>query len=598
MIREGGISIQTGQTDPAATQPVVPTAVRLFEKYPLSGRTYITSSGEVVPNELQYYDGEMVHLYGDCTNLSAVRDALAGSGHRPVTVTYPGGQRRAIAQLWVSRFTETSIQPYNAMFIVAMAVPEDAPETDASLSGDPSGVSSALVMLDGTYDPARAVYENRRRLFLVRLLDTTQVAIDVGRERMGTDKRRGIIELSREGRRLRLLVADRHHHAVARADIELDEDAPACWSRLERASAMAGVAIRALPAGTEYVYPATARIGHGRPVVHWQWRSDTAPRITQEVAPGNVRLESASDEGRLLLAWGFTPRVLAYFPHVRGVITGLAEHTAAAAPSGAPQVRTQEPRIQAQRDLTSVAPATPAAWLSSSERLPPVRHHDSGGISPQPVPVLRFNPAGTSARPSAPLQTSFPRHSGLPPLLEASPRSSGVDVPVRPDPRWEWNTTFLGTLTVTLRKEVVGVTPDGIRINWHVIDGRFVGRGLAGRMLPGAADWMRIRPDGIAIVDVQACFETTHGARVFVSYGGLVDLGPDGYARALRDEYGEPPPVVVTPTYATADEALSWLNRVQGIGVGRVDVRAQRVELDLYVVRIGPRRREGAGGTG
>jgi len=32
-------------------------------------------------------------------------------------------------------------------------------------------------------------------------------------------------------------------------------------------------------------------------------------------------------------------------------------------------------------------------------------------------------------------------------------------------------------------------------------------------VLPGAADWMRIRRDGVAIVNVQACFETKDGAR-------------------------------------------------------------------------------------
>src|SRR5262249_24892194 len=74
--------------------------------------------------------------------------------------------------------------------------------------------------------------------------------------------------------------------------------------------------------------------------------------------------------------------------------------------------------------------------------------------------------------------------------------------------RWAWNTTFLGSLTAMLRKEVVGVTPDGLRINWHVISGSFVGPGLDATILPGAADWMRIRRDGVAIVSVQACFET------------------------------------------------------------------------------------------
>ena len=124
-------------------------------------------------------------------------------------------------------------------------------------------------------------------------------------------------------------------------------------------------------------------------------------------------------------------------------------------------------------------------------------------------------------------------------------------------PRWAWDAKFLGTLTRRLRKEVVGVTPDGLRIDWHVTEGSFVGPGLDMVVLPGAADWMRIRTDGVGIVNVQACFETRTGARIYGSYGGVFDLGPDGYARALRDEYDPLPPVVVTPTYATADAAAA-----------------------------------------
>jgi truncated hemoglobin YjbI len=104
---------------------------------------------------------------------------------------------------------------------------------------------------------------------------------------------------------------------------------------------------------------------------------------------------------------------------------------------------------------------------------------------------------------------------------------------------------------------------------------------------------MRIRRDGVAIVSVQACFETPAGARVYGTYGGIFDLGPDGYARALRDDYDPLPPVVVTPTYATADPSLGWLNRAQCIGVGRVDMKALRVEFDVYVVRVDGRIERG-----
>ena len=160
----------------------------LFDKYIITGKTYTTANGAVVPNELQYYNGEMAHLYGECSNVPLVNAALAGSGYRPMTLKYADGRHAAVAQLWSNKFTDTSIRPYAAMFIVVAAVADDTPEGQASIRADSNGASSVLVMLDGSFDPATVVYENKARMYMFRLLDTTQVAIDVGRERMGTDK--------------------------------------------------------------------------------------------------------------------------------------------------------------------------------------------------------------------------------------------------------------------------------------------------------------------------------------------------------------------------------------------------------------------------
>ena len=69
----------------------------------------------------------MAHLYGECTNVAAVNEALAGSGYRAITLRHADGRQTAAAQIWASRFTETTIGAYNAMFIVVAAVPEGVP---------------------------------------------------------------------------------------------------------------------------------------------------------------------------------------------------------------------------------------------------------------------------------------------------------------------------------------------------------------------------------------------------------------------------------------------------------------------------------------
>ena len=522
----------------------------IFDKYRFTGKTYTTASGAVIPDDLQYYNGEMALFYGECANVAGVSSALTGSGYRAITLEHEGGRRTVAAQLWCNRFTDTSIGPYSAMFIVVAAVP-DVPSSQSSIRADASGASSALVMLDGSFDAAAAVYENRARLFLVRLIDSTQVAIDVGRERMGTDKRLGTVDVNRSGRRLRVSIRDRVGRGVASADVELSDDPASCMAEVARAAAAAGVPLRPLPRGTEYVYPVVARIGQG-PVVSSQWRTDSGARL-QRVVPGTVVFDPTSDEGRMLLAWGFTPQVLAYIANVRGVVTGLAD--------------------QPTRQVASV-PAPGASQMVSAPLLR-AAGPGVGSVAPRQMPILRFARHDVSP--------GLEPH-GRPP---AATDQLGDDETGTPEPRWTWDTRFLGSLTAMLRKEVVGITPDGLRIDWHVTQGTFVGPGFDAIVLPGAADWMRIRRDGVAVVSVQACFETRDGARVFGSYGGIFDLGPDGYARALRDEFDRLPPVVVTPTYATADARLAWLNRAQCLGVGRVDMAALRVEFDVYAVRVG-----------
>jgi truncated hemoglobin YjbI len=517
-----------------------------FSRHTLSGKTYATGSGAVIPNELQYYDGQMVHVYGECTNVANVNLALAGSGYRPVTLRHSNGTITAAAQLWISRFTQTTIGAYNAMFLVVVAARDDAPDSVMTVPADATGATSAIVMIDGSYDAAARVYENRRRLFLVRLLDSTQVAIDVGRERMGTDKRPGTITLQAAVARLTFAIADGRGAPVARGRFALPADPASFMPALARAAAAARVSLRSYPDGTEFVYPSVARIDRG-PLVHWEWRSDAAPQLCA-VPPNAVEFSASSEEGRLALSWGFTPRAIGYIAHVRGVITGLKEVVA--------------PREEA----------------SHQQRAP--------AESPEHLPVLR--PAGhvravESAKPY-PAQRQYITRA-MPCDVGSAP-ASPTNVTAR-KPRWTWETKFFGSLTAFLRKELVGPTPDGLRINWHVIEGSFVGPGFEAIVLPGAADWMRIRRDGVAIVSVQACFELKSGARVYGSYGGVFDLGPDGYTRALRDDFDPLPPVVVTPTYATADPELAWLNRAQCIGVGRVDMAALRVEFDVYLARVG-----------
>jgi hypothetical protein len=295
----------------------------IFDRYPISGKTHTTASGTVVLSEVQYYNGEMVQLYGGCANVAGVRDALAGSGYKPMTMIRADGQESAIVQFWSHQLTDTSLRPYNAMFVIVAAVRDDTPASQACIRADENGASSVLSMFDGSFDPTRRAYENKAQLYFVRLLDSTRVAVEVGRERMGTDKRPGTIELRHEGPQRTFSIKDGAGRAVAQIKFVPADDPSAYLPELGKAAATAGIPLRELPCGTEYVYPGVARIANG-PIVQWQWRTDVIPRF-QPVKPDTVVFDPSSEEGGTLIRWGFEPKVLGYIPNVRGAVTGIPE---------------------------------------------------------------------------------------------------------------------------------------------------------------------------------------------------------------------------------------------------------------------------------
>ena len=110
---------------------------------------------------------------------------------------------------------------------------DDTPAHQASIRADENGASSVLSVLDGSFDPGTATYENRARLFYLRLLDSTRVAIEVGRERMGTDKRPGTIDLTHAGRQIGFRVRDGAGRGVASINVELTDD-PAAYRPANR----------------------------------------------------------------------------------------------------------------------------------------------------------------------------------------------------------------------------------------------------------------------------------------------------------------------------------------------------------------------------
>jgi hypothetical protein len=91
---------------------------------------------------------------------------------------------------------------------------------------------------------------------------------------------------------------------------------------------------------------------------------------------------------------------------------------------------------------------------------------------------------------------------------------------------------------------------------------------LNGTLLPPTADWMRIMPGGNFRIDARMVLSTDDGALIYISYGGVVSVSQQNFARmsggdvlTAKDMY-----FLITPTFQTAHEKYAWLNHVQAVG--------------------------------
>jgi len=147
-------------------------------------------------------------------------------------------------------------------------------------------------------------------------------------------------------------------------------------------------------------------------------------------------------------------------------------------------------------------------------------------------------------------------------------------------------TEFLCKVEVSLQPvRDLGDTPLGRRRIIGITGGKFAGPRLAGRILPGGADWQVIRSDGVACLDARYTLETTDGALIYVNNKGYRHGPADVIARLAHGEDVDPALYYMraTPWFETSAPAYSWLNRAICVASGAR--RAATVELDFYEVK-------------
>ena len=132
---------------------------------------------------------------------------------------------------------------------------------------------------------------------------------------------------------------------------------------------------------------------------------------------------------------------------------------------------------------------------------------------------------------------------------------------------------------------VVGRIGAGERRIIDILGGEVSGPLLAGKVLPGGADWQIVRDDGTAVLEARYTIETADGALVYVRNLGYRHGPPEVLAAIARGEEVDPARYYfrTAPSFETAAPALGWLNRT--VAVCSAARTRERVIVDFYAVR-------------
>jgi Protein of unknown function (DUF3237) len=176
----------------------------------------------------------------------------------------------------------------------------------------------------------------------------------------------------------------------------------------------------------------------------------------------------------------------------------------------------------------------------------------------------------------------------------------------------DWSLLYLFSFDVELdldRQESLGRFPDGARINLYSRQDLSrvynVGRestvpGDGRPSITGKINWggdqAVLRDDDIGSCNIRLSIQTDDGAVIHMTYRLFGYLGPGGVERVLSGKGGDrfgtedspfDVPIITSPRFQTTDPTYAWINDLQGIGFGRLQVirnRFRRNTQDIYAL--------------
>jgi hypothetical protein len=144
---------------------------------------------------------------------------------------------------------------------------------------------------------------------------------------------------------------------------------------------------------------------------------------------------------------------------------------------------------------------------------------------------------------------------------------------------------YICSFAATLRPEVIGPLAEGLRVNYHITGGEVDGPKLRGKVRLGGADFVTMRRDGVAVLDIRFTIETHDGAVIYVVGSGLTYTSEDAYEKAMKKDLPASVPTRAALRLATVHPDYLWVNRLQFIEIGEM-VRARgEIRIDLYALK-------------
>ena len=132
---------------------------------------------------------------------------------------------------------------------------------------------------------------------------------------------------------------------------------------------------------------------------------------------------------------------------------------------------------------------------------------------------------------------------------------------------------FLCDINADLEDPIdVGATPHGMRMIFNVKGGTVEGPNVSGEVLRTGADWLIIRSDMAAELDVRATMKTSDNEIIYTYYRGIIDASLEVFDSIQKGEDVDPSTYYfrTTPVFETASEKYGWLNKIVAIGVGKL----------------------------